>query len=96
MALTVEIVSPEEEVFSGDAEFVLARTVEGDIGILPGHTPLLAQLVAYEVKVRTPAGERTFPVDGGFMTVKDDRVIILAEGTGSEVTSAGPGLDGGS
>lgn len=78
MALQVEVVSPEEELFTGEAEFILARTVEGDIGILPGHTPVLAQLVEHELKVRTREGDRIFQVDGGFMTVKDDRVIILA------------------
>lgn len=79
MALQVEIVSPEEEVFSGSADFLLARTVEGEIGILPGHTPLLAQLEPYEIKVRTPDGEQKFAIGGGFITVKDDKVIILAE-----------------
>lgn len=82
MALNVQVVSPEEELFAGAAEFVLARTVEGDIGILTGHAPLLAQLAPYEVKVRTPSGDETFSITGGFMTVKDDKVIILAEGTG--------------
>jgi F-type H+-transporting ATPase subunit epsilon len=77
--LQVEVVSAEEELFSGESNFVAARTVEGDIGILPGHTPVLARLVEYDVRVQTPDGERTFPIAGGFMTVKDDRVIILAE-----------------
>lgn len=79
MPLELLVVSAEDELFSGEAEFVLARTVEGDIGILPGHTPILAQLVEFDIKVRTGGGEETFPVGGGFMTVKDDRVIILAE-----------------
>lgn len=79
MPLDVLVVSAEDELFAGEAEFVLARTVEGDIGILPGHTPILAQLSEYDIKVRTGEGEQTFPVGGGFMTVKDDRVIILAE-----------------
>jgi len=44
MPMQVDVVSPDEELFSGEATFVLARTVEGDIGILPHHTPLLAEL----------------------------------------------------
>lgn len=84
MPLEVDVVSPEEELFSGEADFVLARTVEGEIGILPGHAPLLAQLVPHEVKVKTSSGDRTFPIAGGFMTVKDDKVIVLAEATGAE------------
>lgn len=89
MALAVEVVSAEEELFSGDAEFVLARTVEGEIGILPGHTPILAQLAPSEIKVRTPSGEETFSIGGGFMTVKDDKVIILAEEPGAELGADG-------
>lgn len=80
MPLQVQIVAPEEELFAGPADFVLARTVEGEIGILPGHAPLLAQLVAFEVKVRSGASESLYPIaGGGFITVKDDKVIILAE-----------------
>lgn len=79
MPLDVGVVSPEEELFSGEASFILARTVEGDIGILPGHAPILAELAPYDIKVRTSAGDQTFSVEGGFMTVKDDKVIILAD-----------------
>lgn len=84
MPLHVEVVSPEEALFSGEADFVLARTVEGEIGILPGHTPLLAQLVPHNVKVKTSAGDQTFAIEDGFMTVKDDKVIVLAESAGAE------------
>ncbi|MGH2767385.1 MAG: F0F1 ATP synthase subunit epsilon [Actinomycetota bacterium] len=79
MALTVEVVSPEEQLFSGQADFVLARTVEGDIGILPGHIPILARLAPSEVKVRSGGDEQRFQLAGGFMTVKDDKVIVLAD-----------------
>lgn len=79
MVLQVEITSAEEQLFSGEANFVLARTVEGEIGILPGHAPLLAQLVESEVKLRASQGDRSFRVSGGFMSVKDDRVIVLAD-----------------
>ncbi|MGH2772306.1 MAG: F0F1 ATP synthase subunit epsilon [Actinomycetota bacterium] len=85
MAFRVELVSPEEDLFTGDAEFVRARTVEGDIGILTGHAPLLAQLAPGEVKVRAAGGsESLFNIDGGFMTVKENKVIILAEKSGDE------------
>ncbi|MGH2705593.1 MAG: F0F1 ATP synthase subunit epsilon [Actinomycetota bacterium] len=82
VALEVDVTSADEELFSGEASFVLARTVDGEIGILPGHAPLLAQLVESEVKVReSGGGEKRFSISGGFMTVKDDKVIILAEGS---------------
>lgn len=80
MAFRVEIVSPEEDLFSGDAEFLRTETVEGEIGILTGHAPILAQLVACEVKVRSANGnESLFPIGGGFLSVKENRAIILAE-----------------
>lgn len=80
MAFRVELVSPEEDLFTGEADFLRARTVEGDIGIMSGHAPLLAQLAPGEVKVKAAGGaESLFQVDGGFMTVKENKVIILAE-----------------
>ena len=88
MPLQVEVVSPEEELFSGEAEFVLARSVDGEIGILPGHTPILVQLVEFDIKVQTASGDETFPIGGGFMTVKEDRVIILAQPKGESVEEA--------
>lgn len=80
MAFRVELVSPEEDLFTGEAEFLRAETVEGEIGILTGHTPILAQLVPCEVKVRMTDGQESmFRIGGGFMTVKENRAIILAE-----------------
>jgi F-type H+-transporting ATPase subunit epsilon len=76
----VEVVSPDEELFSGEADFVLARTVEGDVGILPHHSPLLAELVPHEVKVETAGGDHRFPISGGFLSVADNKVIVLAGG----------------
>ena len=78
--MQVEVVSPDEELFSGEATFVLARTVEGDIGILAHHSPLLAELAPYDVKIHAPGGDVHFPIAGGFMSVKDNKVIILAAG----------------
>lgn len=83
MALSVSVVSPEESLFEGEATFVRAETVEGEIGILTGHIPVLAQLTACEVKITPVAGgDELIRIGGGFMTVKDDKVIILAEETG--------------
>ncbi|MCA1839426.1 MAG: ATP synthase F1 subunit epsilon [Actinomycetota bacterium] len=79
MSFRVELVSAEEDLFTGDADFLKAKTVEGEIGILTDHAPLLAQLAPGQVKVKTSDGERTFEITGGFMTVKDNKVIILAE-----------------
>jgi F-type H+-transporting ATPase subunit epsilon len=78
--MTVELVAPDRIVWSGDADMVIARTTDGDIGILPNHEPLLAVLVEHPVQIRT-GGEDDFVVDvlGGFLSVTPDRVSILAE-----------------
>ncbi len=90
MSFRVEVVSPEEEMFSGDAEFLRAKTVEGEIGVLTGHAPVLAQLVPCEVKVRSVEGrESLFRIGGGFMTIKENRAIILAEEASEEPAPAG-------
>jgi F-type H+-transporting ATPase subunit epsilon len=77
--LQVQLVSPEESLFSGEAEFVLARTVEGELGIMPGHIPVLGQLAPSEVKITAAGNENKFDIPGGFIMVKEDKVILLAE-----------------
>ena len=81
MALHVELVSVEREVWSGDAESVVARTTEGEIGILPGHAPLLGQLAeGFDVRILQAGGsELAVNVSGGFLSVTDAGVTILAE-----------------
>jgi F-type H+-transporting ATPase subunit epsilon len=81
--LEVHLVTPEREVWAGEAGFVVARAVDGDIGILPGHTPLLAALTVGRVLIDGDGGRTAAVVDGGFLHVahEDDttRVDILAE-----------------
>jgi F-type H+-transporting ATPase subunit epsilon len=81
--LDVHLVTPEREVWTGEASFVVARAVDGDIGVLPGHTPLLAELAVGPVYIDTEAGRTSAVVDGGFLHVAHDddttRVDILAE-----------------
>jgi F-type H+-transporting ATPase subunit epsilon len=79
MPLDVQLVSAEDDLYIGPAEFISTQTVEGSIGIMPGHTPILAQLPAGEVKIVNGGADHKFTIDGGFLTVKDDKVIILAE-----------------
>jgi F-type H+-transporting ATPase subunit epsilon len=89
MSMEVQVVSPDRKLFSGSADFLVARTVEGEIGILPGHTPILAQLVApSEVKLKAGSDEQRFRIAGGFMSVKDNKVIVLAEEVGPEGDAA--------
>jgi F-type H+-transporting ATPase subunit epsilon len=81
--LDVHLVTPEREVWAGDADFVIARSVEGDLGILPGHTPTLAALEVGAVYIAAGGQRMAFAVDGGFLHVGElgegTRVDILAE-----------------
>ncbi len=80
MALKVEVVTPEKRIFSGEASMVRARTLAGDLGILPGHISLLGVLVDGEVVVNETNGQSTtFQIHGGFLSVNKDRVSILGE-----------------
>ena len=81
MALHVELVSVEREVWSGEAAQVIARTTEGEIGILPGHAPLLGQLAEGGVVTIYQDGGSTMlaAVHGGFLSVTDEGVTVLAE-----------------
>ena len=78
--LKVELVSPEKKVWSGEAVSVSARTLEGDLGILTDHAPLLGVLVDGKVVIKgTDGSTNEFNVSGGFLSVSNNRVSILAE-----------------
>lgn len=80
--LNVELVSPEKKVWSGEAVSVSARTLDGDLGILTDHAPLLGVLVDGEVTIKATDGSvNKFNVAGGFLSVSNNRVSILAEAT---------------
>lgn len=79
-AMKVDVVSANRLVWEGEAVNVIARTTEGDIGILPGHESLLAALVPCAATVVTSDGDReVFAVDGGFLSVAGNQVSILAQ-----------------
>ncbi|MFL6241288.1 MAG: F0F1 ATP synthase subunit epsilon [Actinomycetes bacterium] len=77
----VEVVAVDHEVWSGEAEAVNARTLEGEIGVLPGHTPLLGVLApGHVVRVIEEGGnEIRIAAHGGFISVTDDGVQVLCE-----------------
>jgi F-type H+-transporting ATPase subunit epsilon len=78
--LTVSLVAADREVWSGTARSVVAKTAEGDIGILPGHEPVLALLVPGVVRIdAVDAGPVVAAVHGGFFSVDSNAVAILAE-----------------
>ncbi|ERK73162.1 MULTISPECIES: F0F1 ATP synthase subunit epsilon [Leifsonia] len=77
--LNVSVVAADHEVWSGEASMVVARTVEGQIGILPGHEPLLAILATGEVRVTLNGGESiSAQADDGFLSVENNTVTIVA------------------
>lgn len=91
--LRVGVVSPEREIWSGEADMVIAKTVDGEIGIMPKHAPVLGVLVEGGLlKIKRGNGEADLvaAVHGGFLSVADDEVSVLAEVAelGSEVDIA--------
>jgi F-type H+-transporting ATPase subunit epsilon len=79
--MTVELVAVERRIWSGQANFVLARTTVGEIGVLPGHEPTLAQLEeAGVVRIDgTDGTSTTLAVHGGFLSITPETVTVLAE-----------------
>ena len=78
--LRVELVAADRTVWSGPATMVIARTVEGDVGVLQGHAPLLSLLTDAVVEITGEGGEVVVAaVDGGFLSVANNRVSILSE-----------------
>ncbi|GAB3621078.1 hypothetical protein GCM10027417_23390 [Glutamicibacter endophyticus] len=78
--LKVEIVAADHFVWAGDAKLVKARSVDGEIGILPGHIPTLSVLAAGDLEIDPVSESRfTVQVDGGFISVDSDRVVIVAD-----------------
>jgi F-type H+-transporting ATPase subunit epsilon len=78
--LHVELVAADRLVWSGEAKMVIARTTEGDLGVLPNHAPALSLLVDGVVDVQTTDGETwVAAVDAGFLSVANNRVSVLSE-----------------
>jgi F-type H+-transporting ATPase subunit epsilon len=78
--LQVELVAADRTVWSGQATMVIARTAEGDVGVLRNHAPILSLLVGCVVEITEPDGQQHFvAVDDGFISVAHNRVSILSE-----------------
>lgn len=77
--LTLELVTPEKVAWSAPADFVVLPATDGEMGVLPGHRPYLAQLAAGEVRVTAGGEVKRFAISGGFAEVKDDTVSLFAE-----------------
>jgi F-type H+-transporting ATPase subunit epsilon len=78
--LHVDVVSVEQKVWSGDADMLVARTTEGELGILAGHAPLLGQLAEpSQIRIKRSEGDLAYDVAGGFLSVDASGVTVLAE-----------------
>ncbi|GAA4904989.1 F-type H+-transporting ATPase subunit epsilon [Stackebrandtia albiflava] len=79
--LNVELVAVEEKVWSGEATMLIARTTEGELGVLPGHAPLLGQLADPGIVRIKRDGDRelVYRVNGGFLSVTGEGATVLAE-----------------
>ena len=78
-SLRLDIVTAEQSIFSDDVDMVIAPGVEGQLGILPHHAPLMTSLQPGELLVRKGDTEEILVISGGFLEVRPDRVIILAD-----------------
>ncbi|MGE5828448.1 MAG: F0F1 ATP synthase subunit epsilon [Micromonosporaceae bacterium] len=84
----VEVVAVEAKVYSGMADMVVARTTEGELAVLAGHAPLLGQLAEpSRIRIKWDAEEIGYDVAGGFLSVTEDGVTVLAE---SAAPASGP------
>lgn len=77
--IRLEVVTPERRVLAEDADIVIARGVEGDLGILHGHERLVTPLGTGELVYRVDGEENYLAVSGGFLEVSPDKVIVLAD-----------------
>lgn len=79
MPLTLEIVTPERHAFTQEVDMVVVPGIDGQLGILPHHAPLITALGIGELKVRAGGEEQIFGVSGGFVEVRPDRVVVMAD-----------------
>ena len=79
MALQLEIVTPERLAFADEVDSVVLPGSEGEIGVLPHHAPLVSMLGIGELRVRKGGEEESFAIVGGFVQVRPDKVVVMAE-----------------
>jgi F-type H+-transporting ATPase subunit epsilon len=77
--MRVEIITPDKALFKGEATSVVVPGVDGSMGFLNNHAPLITVLKAGDVKVKTSSGEESFTVKGGVVEVMNNMVLVLAE-----------------
>jgi F-type H+-transporting ATPase subunit epsilon len=79
MPLRLEIVTPERLAYADDVDAVVLPGSEGELGVLPHHTPLVSTLGVGELRIRKGSSEESFAIFGGFLQVRPDKVVVMAE-----------------
>jgi len=78
MTLRLEVVSPEGRIFTDDVDMVVVPGIEGELGILPHHTPLVTALGTGELRIRQSGTVQFMLISGGFVEVRPDKVVVMA------------------
>jgi F-type H+-transporting ATPase subunit epsilon len=78
-SIKLDIVTAERVVFSDDVEIIMAPGIDGELGILPSHSPLMTMLVPGELRLKRSGEEFSLAISGGFLEIRPDRVIVLAD-----------------
>jgi F-type H+-transporting ATPase subunit epsilon len=79
MPIQLEIVTPERLAFSDEVDSVVLPGSEGELGVLPHHAPLVSTLGIGELRIRKGGQEELFAIAGGFLQVRPDKVVVMAE-----------------
>jgi F-type H+-transporting ATPase subunit epsilon len=79
MPIELEIVTPERLAYSDTVDSVVLPGSEGEIGVLPNHAPLVSMLGVGELRIRKDGQEESFAIAGGFLQVRPDKVVVMAE-----------------
>src|SRR4249919_784314 len=79
MPLLLEIVTPERLAYSDSVDAVVLPGIEGELGVLPHHAPLVSMLGVGELRIRKGGTEESFAIAGGFLQVRPDKVVVMAE-----------------
>jgi F-type H+-transporting ATPase subunit epsilon len=79
MPIQLEIVTPERLAYSDEVDAVVLPGSEGELGVLPHHAPLVAMLGVGELRIRKGGAEESFAIVGGFLQVRPDKVVVMAE-----------------
>ena len=76
--IRLDIVTPERMVYSADVNMVIARATDGDLGVLPGHAPLIAGLDIWPLRILNDEAESQIAIGGGFIEVRPQKITVLA------------------